>query len=126
MTVADDVHAVADALFAAIEAGDIDAVEALYDPAIEVWNNTDGVAQDRAANLRTLGWVIDNLADRSYDDVRRQVTPDGFVQQHVLRVTTASGRRAEVPACLVAGVAGGRITRIDEYLDSAHVAALLT
>ena len=121
-----DIDAVADALFAAIEAGDIDAVADLYDPAVEVWHNTDGVTQDRAANLRTLRWVIDNLTDRSYDDVRRRVTPEGFVQQHVLRVATASGRRAEVPACLVATVADGRITRIDEYLDSAHVAALVT
>lgn len=32
----------------------------------------------------------------------------------------------DVPACLVARVAGGRITRVEEYLDSVHVAALLT
>lgn len=55
MTAADRV---AEALFAAIEAGDIDAVPELYDPDVEVWNYTDGVTQDRAANLRTLGWVI--------------------------------------------------------------------
>ena len=121
-----DNAAVADALFAAIEAGDIDGVRALYAPDVEVWHNTDGVVQDAEANLRTLGWVIDNLRDRSYDDVRRQVTDAGFVQQHVLRVTTATGRRVEVPACLVVAVDDGRITRIDEYLDSAQVAQLVT
>lgn len=47
------------------------------------------------------------------------------MQQHVLRVTTASGRRVSVPACMVVAVEAGRITRIEEYLDSAHVAAVL-
>ena len=36
----------------------------------------------------------------------------------------ADGTRAEVPACLVVTCAGGRITRLEEYLDSAHVARL--
>jgi len=31
----------------------------------------------------------------------------------------------EVPACLVVTVAGGPITRLEEYLDSAHVARLI-
>ncbi len=119
----DDVSTIADALIAAIEGGDIDTVESLYAPDIVVWHNTDGAEQDRAANLRTLRWVVDHLSDRSYDEIRRQVTATGFVQQHVLRVTTASGRRVSVPACLVVAVDSGRITRIDEYLDSAHVAA---
>jgi len=46
------------------------------------------------------------------------------VQQHVLRCTRADGTRVEVPACLVVTCAGGRITRLEEYLDSAHVARL--
>ena len=120
-----ETDAVADALFAAIEAGDVDAIAELYDPAVEVWHNTDGVAEDRDANLRTLGWVVENLTDRRYEEIRRHPVPGGFVQQHVLRVTTASGRRVAVPACMVVAVEGGRITRIEEYLDSAHVAALV-
>jgi ketosteroid isomerase-like protein len=31
-----------------------------------------------------------------------------------------------VPACIVCTVTNGRITRLDEYLDSAHVAPLLS
>jgi ketosteroid isomerase-like protein len=45
---------VAARLFAAIEAGDIDAVRELYHPDVEVWHNTDGLAQSRDANLATL------------------------------------------------------------------------
>jgi hypothetical protein len=43
---------------------------------------------------------------------RRQPTPAGYVQQHVLRG-------------VVLTLQSGLIARIDEYLDSAAVAALL-
>jgi len=114
----------ADRLFAAIEAGDIDAVRALYAPDAVVWHNNDGVEQTVEQNLRVLQWVVDNLADRAYEDVRLHLTPTGFVQQHVLRFTRADGTRQEIPACLVVACADGRITRIDEYLDSAHVSRI--
>lgn len=116
---------VAQRLFAAIEAGDIDAVRALYSDDAVVWHNTDGVAQTRAENLRTLAWVVEHLGHRRYEEVTCHPTATGFVQQHVLRARGPNGATVEVPACLVATVVDGRITRIDEYLDSAHVAGLL-
>jgi ketosteroid isomerase-like protein len=114
----------ADRFFAAIAAGDMDAVRAIYAPDAVVWHNYDGVEQTLDQNLRVLQWVVDTLADRAYEDVRRQMTPTGFVQQHVLRFTRADGTRQEIPACIVATCDGDRITRIDEYLDSAHVARI--
>jgi ketosteroid isomerase-like protein len=115
---------VADELFTAIEKGDVDAVRALYAPDIVVWHNTDGIEQTAEQNLRILRWLVDNLADRSYDDVRRRDYDGGFVQQHVLRFTY-NGTRCEIPACIVASTAEGHITRIDEYLDSAHISQLV-
>ena len=114
----------ADRLFAAIEAGDLDAVRALYAPDAAIWHNTDGAEQTVEQNLRVLRWVVDHLADRRYEEVRRSPTATGFVQQHVLRCTRADGTRVEVPACLVVTCAEGRITRLEEYLDSAHIARL--
>jgi len=115
---------VADRLFGAIEAGDLDAVRALYAPDAVVLHNTDGVEQTVEQNLRVLRWVVDHLADRRYEEVRRSSTEQGFVQQHVLRCTRSDGARVEVPACLVVTCDGGRITRLAEYLDSGHVARL--
>jgi ketosteroid isomerase-like protein len=120
-----DALAVADRLFAAIEAGDVDAVREVYDPAVEVWHNTDRAVQGREENLATLGWVVRNLGGLRYTDVRRSATDDGFVQRHVLIATNRAGRRVEVPACIVATVRDGRITRLDEYLDSAAVNAMV-
>ena len=115
----------ADRLFAAIEAGDIDAVRDLYAPDAVVWHNTDGVEQDVEANLATLRWCADNLGGMRYADVRRRVDDDGFVQQHVLVAGSRSGVEVAVPACIVATVRDGRIARIDEYLDSAQVERLV-
>jgi ketosteroid isomerase-like protein len=115
---------VAERLFTAIEAGDIDTVHDLYHADVEVWHNTDRVTQRRAENLATLAWVHRNLNGIRYEDVRRSATDDGFVQRHVFVATNRAGRRVEVPACIVASVRDGRITRLDEYLDSAAIAAI--
>lgn len=69
---------VADRLFRAIEAGDIDAVGTLYASDVEVWHNTDQVAQGRDANLATLGWVMHHLPGLRYTQTRRQATAEGL------------------------------------------------
>ncbi len=50
------------------------------------------------------------------DEVRRHVTESGFVRQFVIRLANAGGAPIEIPGCMVALVADGRITRFDEYL----------
>lgn len=117
---ADEHLALGDRFFAAIEAGDLDTVREVYAPHAQIWHNHDGVTQDREENLRTLAWVVANLTDRSYGDIKRSVTADGFVQQHVLRATNRAGRAVELPACIVVRIEDGRIVRLDEYLDSRH------
>ncbi len=117
---------VARRLIAAIEAGDLDTIRNLYSEDVQIWHNTDGAFETRAENLRTLSWVVENLADLRYDDIVCQPTPTGFVQQHVLRATGPKGATVALPACIVATVDDGHITRLDEYLDSAHVLRLAT
>lgn len=116
---------VAERLFAAVAAGDIAAVRALYAPEARVWHNVDGVAQTADENLAVLQWVVTHIRDLRYEEVRRHATAAGFVQQHVLRGTVGDGVAVEIPACIVAVVRDGRITRLDEYLDSRHTGALL-
>jgi ketosteroid isomerase-like protein len=116
---------IADRLFAAIQAGDVDAVRALYAPEAEIWHNTDGVTQAPEQNLQVLRWVVRHIRELRYEEVRRHATASGFVQQHVLRGTVGAGVAVEIPACIVCTVRDGRITRLDEYIDSAHVAPLL-
>lgn len=119
----DEIDGLATRFFAAIEAGDIDTVAAIYADDAVIWHNYDQVEQAAVDNLRTLAFVVRTVAGRSYDDISRVVLDDGFVQQHVLR-GTAPGGPLEVPAMMRVWVADGRITRLDEYLDTAQVAVL--
>ena len=125
MRAKDGILTLADRFMTAVASGDLRTVRELYSDDAVIWHNNDGVAQTVEENLRVLEWVHRNVADFRYEDVRRQATEHGFVEQHVVRGRTASGLEIEIPSCLLCTVADGRITRVDEYLDSAHLASLL-
>ena len=115
----------ADRLFNAIERGDVGAIRDIYAPTAKIWHNNDGLTQTVDANLAVLGWVVANILELAYTEVRRNPTPTGFVQQHVMRGRLkSSGKEFRLPACIICEVEHGRITRLDEYLDSAHTAVL--
>jgi ketosteroid isomerase-like protein len=119
-----DIEALASAFFDAVEAGDLDKVRAMYAPDVVVWHNFDGRGQTLDENLRVLKWIVANVSERRYEEIRRVVLDDGFVQQHVLRGIAPSGAHLNVPAMMRVWVEDGCVTRIDEYLDSAQVSAL--
>jgi uncharacterized protein len=119
-----EVEALADRFFGAVEAGDLDELRRLYHPEARIWHNFDQVAQTVEENLRTLAWMVGRLFDRTYDVARREVLPDGFVQQHVLRGLTRNGEPFAMPACMVVHCRDGRVARVEEYLDPAQAAAL--
>jgi ketosteroid isomerase-like protein len=119
-----DALAIAERFFGAIEAGDIEAIRAIYAPGAVIWHNHDRVEQGVDDNLRVLDWVVRNLHKRRYRVKRRVTIPGGFLQQHVLEAETANGPFS-MPACVIVEIADGRISRLDEYLDSGQVAALM-
>ncbi len=119
-----DIESLASAFFEAVEAGDLDKIRSIYAPHVVVWHNYDKRAQPLEENLRVLKWMVANVSDRRYEDIRRLVVDDGFVQQHVLTGIAPSGARLDVPAMMRVWVADGCVTRIDEYLDSAQVSVL--
>jgi ketosteroid isomerase-like protein len=117
--------ALADRFFAALAAGDTDTVAEIYSPDVTVWHNFDQLDQSREQNLAVLGWITRRVAGRRYEEIRRVIAPDGFVQQHVLRGTAPDGSELNVPAVLRVYCADGHVTRIEEYLDSAQVTSLM-
>jgi ketosteroid isomerase-like protein len=117
---------IAERLFRAIEAGDVAAVRALYAPDAVIWHNFDREEQTVEKNLRVLEWMVRSVRELRYDEIRREKTERGFVQQHVLRGRAPSGAEIAVPACMVVTVREGCIVRIEEYLDSAQVAPLVS
>ncbi len=119
-----EMAALAKRFFDCIERGDVDGLIACYAADAEIWHNTDGQVQGPEENRATLTGLVRYFADRFYDERRLDVFADGFVQQHVLRATRVrDGAKVALAACIVCRVKDGRITRLDEYFDSAAVAA---
>jgi ketosteroid isomerase-like protein len=118
-----DVLDIAERFFRAIEAGDVEAVRAIYAPDARIWHNFNRSEQSVEENLKVLSWLARKLKNRRYRVERRVPIPGGFIQQHVLEAETAAGPFS-MPACVVCQVAAGRITRLEEYLDSVQAAHL--
>ncbi|MFC3069191.1 nuclear transport factor 2 family protein [Phenylobacterium soli] len=108
----------------AIQAGDTATVRDCYAPDAKIWHNNDGVEQTVDQNMKVLDWFIRALPDRNYRVQRVEALPDGFVQQHVLEATLPDGEKWAMDACVVVRMKDGKITRLDEYIDSAKSAAL--
>ena len=123
MSESDQIAALATRLFDCIEQGDVEGVAQCYAPDLVVWHNFDELDQPREANLATLAGLIARISERRYERRRLNVFEGGFVQQHVLTGVRRDGARVSLPGVLVGRVRDGRITRLDEYLDSAQVAA---
>ena len=106
------------ALFDAIEAGDIDAVDRCYAPDMTLWFNATGKEIGREENLEALVKGRDLHRRRTYDDRIINTFDDGFVVQYTVNVVAHNGTKVPLSACLVAEVRDGKITKLFEYLDS--------
>lgn len=116
---ADQILAIADSFFAAVEAGDLDAVTAHYHPDARIWHSRDEADTNVAQNRELLRMFFARVANRRYEIVRRHVFDGGFVQEHVVHGHFTDGSVMRVPVCFLCHIDGdGRITRIAEYLDS--------
>ena len=119
-----EINELADRFFAAVAAGDIVTVENIYAHEATIWHNFDQVDQSPAENVKALRAMHRALTNVRYEEVRRTIVDDGFYQQHVLRASSNAGE-LDLPAALRVYVHDGRITRLEEYLDTAQVAAAM-
>jgi len=116
---------IADRLFAAIEAGDVDTVGDLYADDVVVWHNFDQATQTKEQSLAVLRWMTKNLADRRYEVVARFAVEGGFVQQHTLYVTYENGFVGQMDVCFIGYVRDGKLSRIYEYFDTGQIGKFL-
>lgn len=119
----EEIRAMATRFFDAIEQGDIATMEGSFTPDAAIWHNTDEKIVSPADTAKTLTGMVARIKERRYANRRLHVFPGGFVQQHEL-----TGKRVhddvavKLPCAIVCAVENGKITRLDEYFDSAHVA----
>jgi len=118
-----EMHDIGDRLVAAIAAGDVEGVRAIYAPDAQIWHNFDQRDQAPDENLLTLVDLHRRASNLQYTEIRRFVAPGGFVQQHVL-TGVAKGGPLKMPAMIRFWVEAGRITRLEEYLDTRQAMVL--
>jgi ketosteroid isomerase-like protein len=114
----------ADALFAAFENADADAVRSLCAPDFRGQQNL-GPSMGLESLIRFSLAVSGVVPDFRYEDRVVTATDKGFVEEHMVCGSLPDGSALRLPACVVAEVKDGRIVSLREYLDTAAAAGLL-
>jgi len=83
-----------------------------------IWHNVFGRDTTKADNLAGFADSYRGQRRRTYDDRIVDTFHDGFVIRYQLRGVQSSGHTGSLWICIVGRVRDGRITRIDEYMDS--------
>lgn len=109
--------------FDAIETRDVAAIEACYAPELRFWFNVTGAETTRQENLSALAGGYARHRRRTYDDRSVNTFDGGFIVQYTSTITPHTGGKIALSACLVAQCKNGKITRIDEYMDSGKFSA---
>jgi ketosteroid isomerase-like protein len=118
---------IAAALHVALETGRVDNLAPLLADDAVVWHNSDRRALTKDQALPRIGGAARVAQAVHVEVVNRQETPDGFVEQIVLRGTVGvNGSPLELHNCLVVSLRDGLVTRIDEYVDPNVTAQIKT
>jgi len=118
-----ELRALCHRFFDAIERRDFEAVAALYAPEFRLWFNGTGKEIGREENLTALRDGAALHRRRTYDDRTINTFDGGFVIQYTLHGVQHSGHEGALWICIVGRCRDGKITRIDEYMDSGKFAA---
>jgi ketosteroid isomerase-like protein len=117
--------ALVDAFARAIARGDADGLRALCAPDAVFWLNLGPVEMPAAERLALIERERAHTRSMAAVDVRVTPTADGFVVQQTSVVTMPSGDELRIPVCVLVTVRDGRVTRVDEYADSAAAGPLI-
>ena len=109
--------------FDAYQDGRPDILRQLYSDDCIVWHNVYGKETSGQDNVETYWTSYAGQRRRTYNDRVINTFPDGFVIQYTLNGVMKTGHRGALWLCIVGTVEDGKITRIDEYMDSSKFAA---
>jgi ketosteroid isomerase-like protein len=114
----------ADRLFDAFVAHDLDTVETMMAPhAMFAQNGNSMTFAEARALIEGLTAV---LGDHRYEEVHRVVGDRAIVEEHRVRSTTPGGHDVDLAACVVIRVDDeGKIVSLDEYVDPTPLTATL-
>lgn len=118
-----EIRDICERFFDAYEAKRVDVLDDLYSDDCIIWHNVYGKDTTREDNLAAMR-ADTGQRRRTYNDRVVNTFSDGFVIQYSLNGVMHSGHVG--PAlwiCIVGKVSNGKITPIDEYMDSSKFAA---
>ena len=118
-----EVRELCERFFDAYENKRADVLDELYSDDCIIWHNVFGKDTTREDNIAWMR-VDKGQRRRTYNDRVINVFHDGFVIQYSLNGVMHNGHVG--PAlwiCIVGRVRDGKITRIDEYMDSSKFAS---
>ena len=118
-----EIRAMCNRFFDAYQDRRIDELESIYAPDCIVWHNVFGRDTKGSENLAALPKSYEGQRRRTYDDRTINTFEGGFVIQYTLHGVQHSGHRCALWICIVGLCRDGKITRIDEYMDSSKFAA---
>lgn len=125
MVAVDPVNRIMDTFNEAFRVGDPAMAGACLAENAIIWHNTDGVELTAEGFLGGMKAVTDFMPVRQVQVIRRDVFANCCVQQQAIVGLNAQNRPVRILTCIVCRfAAGGKIERIDEYLDSAALAQL--
>lgn len=117
-----DAIAVVDRFLSAVTRADWEALEALYEDDVVVWHNFSDRGLGKNESIAGIKAARSQMA-WSYDVIERLVIGDRVIQRHATNAVLNNGVAYRAHAALFVTVRGGRIARIDEYLDLTKGAA---
>ena len=109
----------------AARTADAGAYRSLCTPESRHWVNIGPAEHSLDERVALLARERELLAEFDMTDVRVHDTDTGFVVQTNARGTLQSGEPIDMALCAVVTSDGDRITRVEEYVDSAAAAGLL-
>lgn len=116
---------VARRLVVAIGNSDADAMADIFSPDAVVWHSTDQLDM-QLSQLQEMFRAIGGIATADVQETGLRETSDGFVLTLKSTYQLKSGGSTSFHAAQIAVVgADGKITRVDEYLDSAGLGPLM-
>ncbi len=113
-----DVEAMAAHMVRCIEQKNLDALERFNAPGMTIWHNIDNTEMPWDQAKAFLQIFIDNVESLHYEKIRVIEIPNGWIQQHVLRMILKNGHENIMPAALFVKLnASNEVTHIEEYID---------
>lgn len=108
--------------FDALESRDVETIEGLYADGMEFWINVTGQAKPREESLKATREGYARHRRRTYNDRIINTFKTGFIVQYTLNIVRHDGQQSAFWACVVAQCRDGKITRMEEYIDSGKFA----